>query len=53
MSKNSKITVVDAESEKFPFVYRSPLKFGGRVVKDVTVFRTTIAIEDKAKKKVG
>ena len=53
MSKNSKITVVDAESEKFPFVYRSPLKFGGRVVKDVTVFRTTIAIEDKAKKKLA
>lgn len=53
MSKNSKISVIEAESEKFPFVYRSPLKFGGRVVKDVTVFRTTLAIEDKVKKKTA
>jgi L-alanine-DL-glutamate epimerase-like enolase superfamily enzyme len=53
MSKHSKISVVEAESEKFPFVYRSPLKFGGRVVKDVTVFRTTLAIEDKTKKKIA
>ncbi|MEQ1830532.1 MAG: enolase C-terminal domain-like protein [Pirellula sp.] len=53
MSKNSKISVVESETEKFPFVYRSPLKFAGRVVKDVTVFRTTLAIEDKAKKKTA
>jgi L-alanine-DL-glutamate epimerase-like enolase superfamily enzyme len=47
----SKIAVVEAESEKFPFVYRFPLKFGGRVVKDVTVFRAMITLEDQAKKK--
>jgi hypothetical protein len=53
MSKSTKIAVVEAESEKFPFVYRTPLKFGGRVVKDVTVFRTTITLEDKGKKKIA
>jgi len=53
MSKNSKISVTEVEFEKFPFIYRSPLKFGGRVVKDVTVFRTTVTIEDKGKKKVA
>ena len=53
MSKNSKITVTEVEFEKFPFIYRSPLKFGGRVVKDVTVFRTALTIEDKSKKKMA
>lgn len=53
MSKNSKIHVVEAESEKFPFVYRSPLKFANRIVKDVTVFRTTLTLEDKNKKKTA
>lgn len=53
MSKNAKISVVEAESEKFPFVYRTPLKFGGRVVKDVTVFRAMVGLEDKVKKKVS
>ncbi|AMV33513.1 hypothetical protein VN12_15405 [Pirellula sp. SH-Sr6A] len=53
MSKSTKLTIVEAESEKFPFVYRTPLKFGGRVVKDVTVFRTSLTIEDKAKKKTA
>jgi len=53
MSKNSKITVTEVEFEKFPFIYRSPLKFGGRVVKDVTVFRTTLTMEDKTKKKIA
>jgi L-alanine-DL-glutamate epimerase-like enolase superfamily enzyme len=53
MTKTSKISVVEAETEKFPFVYRSPLKFAGRVVKDVTVFRTTLAIEEKGKKKIA
>jgi L-alanine-DL-glutamate epimerase-like enolase superfamily enzyme len=49
----SKIAVVEAESEKFPFVYRFPLKFGGRVVKDVTVFRAMITLEDQGKKKTA
>ena len=53
MSKSTKIAVIEAECEKFPFVYRSPLKFGGRVVKDVTVFRTTVTLEDKGKKKTA
>jgi L-alanine-DL-glutamate epimerase-like enolase superfamily enzyme len=53
MSKHSKISVIEAESEKFPFVYRSPLKFTNRIVKDVTVFRTTLCIEDKTKKKTS
>ncbi len=53
MPKNTKISIVEAESEKFSFNYRSPLKFGGRVVKDVTVFRTTLTIEDKGKKKTA
>lgn len=50
MSK-SKIAVVEAESEKFPYLYRSPLKFGGRVVKDVTVLRVTLSLEDQNTKK--
>jgi L-alanine-DL-glutamate epimerase-like enolase superfamily enzyme len=50
MSK-SKIAVVEAESEKFPYLYRSPLKFGGRVVKDVTVFRVALSLEDQNSKK--
>ncbi len=50
MSK-SKIAVVEAESEKFPYLYRSPLKFGGRVVKDVTVCRVALSLEDQNTKK--
>lgn len=50
MSK-SKIAVVEAESEKFPYLYRSPLKFGGRVVKDVTVLRVALSLEDQNTKK--
>ena len=50
MSK-SKIAVLEAESEKFPYLYRSPLKFGGRVVKDVTVFRVALSLEDQNTKK--
>ena len=53
MSKHTKISVTEVEFEKFPFIYRSPLKFGGRVVKDVTVFRTTLTLEDKSKKKIA
>lgn len=53
MSKTTKFSVLEAESEKFPFVYRTPLKFGGRVVKDVVVFRTSLTIEDKSKKKTS
>ena len=51
MSKTTKLAVVEVESEKYPFNYRFPLKFGGRVVKDVTVFRTTLTLEDKNRKK--
>ena len=36
-----------------PFVYRFPLKFGGRVVKDVTVFRVSLTLEDQARKKTA
>ena len=50
MSK-SKIAVVETESEKFPYVYRFPLKFGGRVVKDVTVFRVLVTLEEQSGKK--
>ena len=50
MSK-SKISVVEAESEKFPFLYRFPLKFGGRVVNDVTVFRAVVTLEEQSGKK--
>jgi L-alanine-DL-glutamate epimerase-like enolase superfamily enzyme len=48
-----KYAIVDAESEKFSFVYRSPLKFGGRVVKDVTTFRTSVTLEDRGRKKTA
>jgi L-alanine-DL-glutamate epimerase-like enolase superfamily enzyme len=50
MSK-SKIAVVESESDKYPHLYRSPLKFGGRVVKDVTVFRVLVTIEEQSGKK--
>ncbi len=52
MSK-SKIAVVETESEKFPYVYRFPLKFGGRVVKDVTVFRVLVTLEEQSSKKTA
>jgi L-alanine-DL-glutamate epimerase-like enolase superfamily enzyme len=48
-----KFAIVESESEKFPFVYRTPLKFGGRIVKDVTTFRTTVTLEDKGRKKTA
>jgi L-alanine-DL-glutamate epimerase-like enolase superfamily enzyme len=51
MSKHSKLAVVESETEKYPFAYRFPLKFGGRVVKDVTVFRVSLTLEDKSRKK--
>ena len=51
MSKNTKLSVVETETEKYPFEYRLPLKFGGRVVKDVTVFRVSLTLEDKGRKK--
>jgi hypothetical protein len=50
MSK-SQLVVVEAESEKFPYLYRFPLKFGGRVVNDVTVFRVLLTLEDQSTKK--
>jgi L-alanine-DL-glutamate epimerase-like enolase superfamily enzyme len=53
MSKNTKVAVAEAESEKFHFNYRFPLKFGGRVVNDVTVFRAAITLEDKGRKKTA
>ncbi|MEI8213544.1 MAG: enolase C-terminal domain-like protein [Planctomycetota bacterium] len=51
MTKNTKLSVVETETEKYPFEYRLPLKFGGRIVKDVTVFRVSLTLEDKGRKK--
>jgi L-alanine-DL-glutamate epimerase-like enolase superfamily enzyme len=53
MSKSTKLSVIETETEKYPFEYRFPLKFGGRIVKDVTVFRVSLTLEDKAKKKTS
>ena len=44
MAKASDINVKKVENSTHSFVYRQPIKFGGRVVEDVTVLRTEVAV---------
>ncbi len=55
MANRSDITVREVKNSTRSFEYRQPMKFGGRVVKDVTVLRTEIAVTRRGarKKHVG
>jgi L-alanine-DL-glutamate epimerase-like enolase superfamily enzyme len=51
LAKSDAIRIVSFRSERQNFDYRTPIKFGGRVVKDVTVQRTCVTIEEKGKRR--
>lgn len=47
MSKSSDIRLVQVSSETESYAYRTPMKFGGRVVKDVTLLHVTADVETR------
>jgi L-alanine-DL-glutamate epimerase-like enolase superfamily enzyme len=47
MSKNTDICIVETKSETEYFPYRSPAKFGGRVVNDVTLLNVTVRVRTR------
>jgi L-alanine-DL-glutamate epimerase-like enolase superfamily enzyme len=51
MAKPTDITINSVSNNSVNFNYRQPMKFGGRVVEDVTVLRTEIEIGSAAGKK--
>lgn len=51
MSKGSDISLKKAENSVGSFVYRQPMKFGGRVVEDVTVLRTEVSVSPAGSRK--
>lgn len=55
MANPSDITIREISNSKRSFVYRQPMKFGGRVVEDVCVLRVEIVVtrEGSRKKHVG
>lgn len=44
MAKASDISIKKVDNSTHSFVYRQPIKFGGRVVEDVTILRTEVAV---------
>jgi hypothetical protein len=42
MPKSTDICILETESHTEHFPYRSPAKFGGRVVNDVTLFNVSV-----------
>ncbi len=44
MGKATDIAIKDITSQSRAFQYRSPMKFGGRVVEDCTVLRCDVAV---------
>lgn len=52
MANPSDITVREVENSTRSFVYRQPMKFGGRVVEDVTVLRVEINVTREGTKKM-
>lgn len=44
MAKASDINIKKVENSTHSFDYRQPIKFGGRVVEDVTILRTEVAV---------
>lgn len=55
MGKATDIAIKDITTESRAFMYRSPMKFGGRVVEDCTVLRCNVAVTagSSRKKVVG
>ncbi|MEC8553753.1 MAG: mandelate racemase/muconate lactonizing enzyme family protein [Planctomycetota bacterium] len=51
MANPSDITVHEVSNSTRNFVYRQPMKFGGRVVEDVCVLRTEVTVTRAATKK--
>ena len=51
MGNPSDITIREVENSSRSFVYRQPMKFGGRVVEDVTVLRVEIQVTREGTKK--
>jgi L-alanine-DL-glutamate epimerase-like enolase superfamily enzyme len=51
MAKSTDITINSVSNTSVNFSYRQPMKFGGRVVEEVTVLRTEIEISSAAGKK--
>lgn len=51
MAKSTDITVNSVTNSSVSFNYRQPMKFGGRVVDDVTVLRTEIEVTSASGKK--
>ncbi len=44
MAKASDISIKKVDNSTHSFVYRQPIKFGGRVVEDVTILRSEISV---------
>ena len=52
--KNTDICIVETESTTEHFPYRSPMKFGGRVVNDVTILNVSVRVRTRdGKESVG
>lgn len=51
MGKTTDISVKEIETSSRSFLYRQPMKFGGRVVEDCTVLRTTVAVTSAGSRK--
>jgi L-alanine-DL-glutamate epimerase-like enolase superfamily enzyme len=51
VSKQTDVRIASIRNERQSFDYRAPVKFGGRVVKDVTVQRTFVTLEERGKNK--
>ncbi len=48
MSKSTDIRLVDVEARTEQFNYRTPIKFGGRVVNDAVLLHVTVDVETRA-----
>ncbi|MDR3233899.1 MAG: hypothetical protein LBT46_09610, partial [Planctomycetaceae bacterium] len=54
MSKNTDICILETESKTEYFPYRSPAKFGGRIVNDVTLLNVSVRVRTRdGKEAVG
>lgn len=51
LAKSSKLKIVQLKSDRKSFDYRMPIKFGGRVVKDVVLQRTCVTLELNGKQR--
>jgi L-alanine-DL-glutamate epimerase-like enolase superfamily enzyme len=50
LTNSTQIRIVNLKSDRKSYDYRTPIKFGGRVVKDVSLQRTCITLELDGKK---